>query len=77
MSQPKSVDFKEVFKWVTSPLFAEKLGVPANMDSDFNINCVFSDKQPESEFNEDALNILAQQELPTQKLYVSKKHKKW
>ena len=34
-------DFKEVFKWIVSPLLAKELSVPANMDGNFHINCVF------------------------------------
>jgi len=34
-------DFKEVFKWIVSPLLARELSVPANMDGSFHINCVF------------------------------------
>jgi len=39
-----SIDFKEVFKWIASPLLSEKLDLPPNLESLFNIHCVFLDK---------------------------------
>ena len=44
-----SIDFKEVFKWITSPLICEKLGVPAQMDSKFKVSCSFMGPDPEIE----------------------------
>ena len=43
-----NLDFKEVFKWITSPLLAKKLGVPANLDGQFLINCTFFDQEREN-----------------------------
>lgn len=36
-----SLDFKEVFKWVMSPILTKELGVPANLTGSFLISCVF------------------------------------
>ena len=38
----KPIEFKEIFKWVCSPLIAESLGIPANMDGLFQIHVSFS-----------------------------------
>ena len=35
------IDFKEVFKWVVSPILARELAVQANLDGSFHINCQF------------------------------------
>ena len=35
------IDFKEVFKWILSPLIAKELEVPANLEGTFLINCIF------------------------------------
>ena len=35
------LDFKEVFKWIVSPLLAKELGVPANLDGSFHVTCAF------------------------------------
>ena len=42
-SMRSNLDFKEVFKWIISPLLAKKLEVPANLDGSFLANCVFFD----------------------------------
>ena len=34
-------DFKEVFKWVISPILAKELAVQANLDGSFLVNCQF------------------------------------
>ena len=44
-----NLDFKEVFKWVISPLIAKKLDIPANLDGQFLVNCIFSDQKEEQE----------------------------
>jgi hypothetical protein len=36
-----AIDFKEVYKWIMSPLIARKLNVPANLDGAFLINVNF------------------------------------
>ncbi len=35
-------DFREVFKWITSPLIAREIGKPANLDGVFWVNCSFT-----------------------------------
>jgi len=35
------LDFKEVFKWIMSPLLTKALGVPANLDGSFLVSCIF------------------------------------
>jgi len=35
-------DFREVFKWITSPLIAKEIGKPANLDGVFWVNCSFT-----------------------------------
>ena len=47
-----NLDFKEVFKWTTSPLLVKKLGVPANLDGQFHINCTFYDTEQENQLLE-------------------------
>ena len=44
-----NLDFKEVFKWTTSPLLAKKLGASANLDGQFHINCTFYDTEQENQ----------------------------
>ena len=39
-----SLEFREVFKWVMSPIIAERLQSKVNLDSKFFINCSFSEK---------------------------------
>lgn len=34
-------DFREVFKWIISPILAKQLDVPANLEGSFLINCIF------------------------------------
>ena len=34
-------DYKEVYKWIMSPLLAKELQCPANLEGAFHINCVF------------------------------------
>lgn len=34
-------DFKEVFKWILSPLLARALSLPANLEGTFLVNCLF------------------------------------
>ena len=36
-----NLDFKEVFKWIVSPILAKELSVPANLDGAFLVNCIF------------------------------------
>jgi hypothetical protein len=35
-------DFREVFKWITSPLIAREIGKPANLEGVFWVNCSFT-----------------------------------
>ena len=35
-------DFKEVFKWIMSPLIAREINVQANLEGSFLVNCAFS-----------------------------------
>jgi len=37
-----------VFKWVVSPLLAKAIGVPANLEGQFWVNCSFIDKESEA-----------------------------
>ena len=37
----KSVDFKEVFKWICSPLLAKALDLPPALEGPFNVHCLF------------------------------------
>ena len=43
-----SIDFKEVFKWVVSPVLVNALGKPANLGGKFLINVNFSAKADEN-----------------------------
>ena len=38
------IDFKEVYKWIMSPLIARKLDVYANLDGEFHINVNFCNR---------------------------------
>lgn len=40
-----SLEFKEVFKWIMSPLISNRLGKSVNLDGHFLINCNFSEKE--------------------------------
>ena len=46
------MDFKEVYKWIMSPLLAKKLDVYANLDGTFLINVNYSERKANSELNE-------------------------
>jgi len=52
-------DFKEVFKWIISPLIAKELSVPANLEGNFHVNCVFhresSSEEESKELSEEQL----------------------
>lgn len=39
------IDFKEVFKWITSPLLVQRLDESANLDGLFKIHCDFKNEQ--------------------------------
>ncbi|TNV80047.1 hypothetical protein FGO68_gene15427 [Halteria grandinella] len=39
------VDFKEVYKWIMSPLIAKRLNVPANLDGTFLIHVSFAQRE--------------------------------
>ncbi len=39
--QRSNIDFKEVYKWIMSPLISRALNVPANLDGRFLINVNF------------------------------------
>jgi hypothetical protein len=45
-----SIDFKEVFKWITSPLLCQELDMPANLSSVFFIHCTFANKNNHGEY---------------------------
>ena len=36
-----TLDYKEIFKWIMSPLLSKELEVPANLEGNFHINCIF------------------------------------
>jgi hypothetical protein len=36
-----SIDFKEVFKWITSPLIAQNLDKSPDLEGNFQIHCMF------------------------------------
>ena len=42
-----SLEFREVFKWVMSPINSKKLDSRVNLDSKFFINCTFAEKKDE------------------------------
>ena len=39
-----SLEFKEVFKWIVSPIVAKRLAIPPNLDGQFLIHCNFASK---------------------------------
>jgi tRNA pseudouridine synthase 10 len=72
-----SIDFKEVFKWITSPLFAEQLGLPPNLDSQFNIHCLFLEKG-DGNLNEQAISRMVLQEIVDNGMHhANKRDNKW
>jgi hypothetical protein len=48
-----NIDFKEVYKWIMSPLISRTLNVPANLEGRFLINVNFCRR--ESQIEGDAL----------------------
>ena len=44
-----ALDFKEVFKWIVSPILSKALNVPANLDGNFLINFNFAKRESQSE----------------------------
>ena len=44
-----NLDFKEVFKWIVSPILARELSIPANLDGAFLVNCIFQRDGPDGE----------------------------
>ena len=38
------IDFKEVYKWIMSPLIARELGIYANLDGEYLINVNFCNR---------------------------------
>ena len=39
-----SLEFKEVFKWIMSPIIANRLGIHPNLEGLFLIHCNFASK---------------------------------
>lgn len=47
--QRSSIDFKEVYKWIMSPLISKALNVPANLDGKFLVNVNFCKRESQME----------------------------
>ena len=62
-SKATSIDFKEVYKWILSPLIASRLQKPANLHSNFHIQCTFSNQSEEGPIPENMLNRMVQESL--------------
>ena len=56
------LDFKEVFKWIVSPLLAKELGVPANLDGSFLVNCSFL-REDQSPKDNNTATLLSEKSL--------------
>ncbi len=59
------LDFREIYKWIVSPLVAKRIGVSANLDGVFWVSCNFSP-------NEQALLVETASELDAFKFQSAK-----
>ena len=46
-TQRAHIGFKEVFKWIVSPIISKALDKPANLEGNFWITCTFNDSEIE------------------------------
>lgn len=58
------IDFKEIYKWIMSPLIARRLNVPANLDGKFLIHVSFAQREEtKGEYHENSVIQGVQDEL--------------
>lgn len=57
------VDFKEVYKWIMSPLFVRETGVHANLDGQFLIQVNFCNRGGDSALEESAIVQAIEEEI--------------
>lgn len=51
------LDFKEVFKWIVSPLLVRELSIPANLEGTFLVTCAFLKESTEGQVDGEAEEI--------------------